>query len=124
MPHDLSNPHTDMASFRYARIVLSKGPSLKWSQTSNSYFICTEPRIIDAIFTRIRNFDGHGTSTKPSYPKSIAGLTVTSVRDLTIGYDNSNPPTYKPALPLSSGHMVQFRAENKEDGTKITLTTR
>ncbi|KAI0807082.1 phosphoglucomutase first 3 domain-containing protein [Fomes fomentarius] len=93
-------------------------------QTSNSYFICTEPRIIDTIFTRIRNFDGRGTSTTPSYPKSIAGLTVTSVRDLTIGYDSSNPPTYKPALPLSSGHMVQFRAENKVDGTKITLTTR
>ena len=60
----------------------------------------------------------------PSYPKSIAGLTVKSVRDLTIGYDSANPPTYKPALPLSSGHMIQFRAENKEDGTKITLTTR
>ncbi|KAI0710386.1 phosphoglucomutase first 3 domain-containing protein [Cerioporus squamosus] len=93
-------------------------------QTSNSYFICTEPRTIDTIFARIRNFDGKGTVTKPSYPKSIAGLEVTSVRDLTIGYDSANPPSYKPTLPLSSGHMIQFRAVNKGDGTKITLTTR
>ncbi|KAI0713284.1 phosphoglucomutase first 3 domain-containing protein [Earliella scabrosa] len=93
-------------------------------QTSNSYFICTDPRTIDAIFARIRNFDGRGTPTTPSYPKSIAGLTVTSVRDLTVGYDSSNPPSFKPTLPLSSGHMIQFRAENQEDGTKITLTTR
>ncbi|RDX42659.1 phosphoglucomutase first 3 domain-containing protein [Lentinus brumalis] len=92
-------------------------------QTSNSYFICTEPRTIDAIFARVRNFDGKGTAT-PSYPKSIAGLEVTSVRDLTIGYDSANPPSYKPALPLSSGHMIQFKAENKTDGTKVTLTTR
>ncbi|KAI0747847.1 phosphoglucomutase first 3 domain-containing protein [Daedaleopsis nitida] len=93
-------------------------------QTSNSYFICTETRTIDAIFARIRDFDGKATSETPSYPKSIAGLTVTSVRDLTVGYDSANPPTFKPTLPLSSGHMIQFRAENREDGTKITLTTR
>ncbi|RPD65833.1 phosphoglucomutase first 3 domain-containing protein [Lentinus tigrinus ALCF2SS1-6] len=93
-------------------------------QTSNSYFICTEPSTIDSIFARVRNFDGKGTATTPSYPKSIAGLEVTSVRDLTIGYDSANPPSYKPMLPLSSGHMIQFRAENKTDGTKITLTTR
>ena len=65
-----------------------------------------------------------GTPGHPSYPKTIAGLSVTSVRDLTIGYDSANPPTYKPVLPLSSGQMVQFRAESPTDGTKITLTTR
>ncbi|KAI0075472.1 hypothetical protein K474DRAFT_1624431 [Panus rudis PR-1116 ss-1] len=93
-------------------------------QTSNSYFICNDPPTIDRIFTRIRNFDGQATVDRPSYPKSIAGLTVTAVRDLTVGYDSANPPTYKPTLPLSSGHMVQFRAESPQDGTKITLTIR
>ncbi|EMD38678.1 hypothetical protein CERSUDRAFT_113859 [Gelatoporia subvermispora B] len=93
-------------------------------QTSNSYFICTEPEIISKIFTRIRDFDGTGSPTKPSYPRAIAGLTITGIRDLTIGYDSTNPPTYKPALPLSSGQMIQFRAESAADGTKITLTTR
>jgi len=93
-------------------------------QTSNSYFICNDPPTVDRIFARIRNYDGKATSTASSYPRTIAGLTVTSVRDLTIGYDSTNPPTYKPVLPLSSGHMIQFRAESLEDGTKITLTTR
>ncbi|KAI0646776.1 phosphoglucomutase first 3 domain-containing protein [Trametes meyenii] len=94
-------------------------------QTSNSYFICTEPQTIDKIFARLRNYDGQAApGGTPHYPTTLAGLEITSVRDLTVGYDSSNPPSYKPALPLSSGHMIQFRAENKVDGTKITLTTR
>lgn len=64
-----------------------------------------------------------GSDRSPSYPKSIAGLEVTSVVDLTLGYDSTNPPTYKPSLPLSSGHMIQFRAASK-DGLKVVLTTR
>ncbi|KAI0781237.1 phosphoglucomutase first 3 domain-containing protein [Trametes elegans] len=94
-------------------------------QTSNSYFICSEPKIINAIFARLRNYDGRAIpGGTPHYPSTIAGLEVTRVRDLTVGYDSGNPPSYKPTLPLSSGHMIQFRAENKADGTKITLTTR
>jgi hypothetical protein len=64
-----------------------------------------------------------GPSGRPNYPKSIAGFEVTSVVDLTLGYDSTNPPTYKAKLPLSSGHMIQFRAASK-DGFKIVLTTR
>ncbi|KAI0061669.1 hypothetical protein BV25DRAFT_1907908 [Artomyces pyxidatus] len=92
-------------------------------QTSNSYFISSDPVVIDRIFARIRNFDGSAVSGKPSYPITLAGLDVTSVRDLTVGYDSSNPPSFKPELPLSSGHMIQFRATSR-DGTKIFLTTR
>ncbi|KAI0269854.1 hypothetical protein BC834DRAFT_574038 [Gloeopeniophorella convolvens] len=92
-------------------------------QTSNSYFVCEDPQVIDQIFTRIRNYDGQALAKNPSYPKSIAGLDVTSVVDLTLGYDTTNPPTHKPSLPLSSGHMIQFRASSK-DGSKIVLTTR
>ncbi|OCH95278.1 hypothetical protein OBBRIDRAFT_788474 [Obba rivulosa] len=93
-------------------------------QTSNGYFICAEPETISKIFARIRNYDGTGSPTKPSYPRAIAGLTVVSVRDLTIGYDSTKPPTYKPDLPLSSGQMIQFQAESPADGLKITLTIR
>jgi phosphoglucomutase len=64
-----------------------------------------------------------GSVRSPTYPKSIAGLEVTSVVDLTLGHDSTNPPTYKPSLPLSSGHMIQFRAASKE-GLKVVLTTR
>jgi len=93
-------------------------------QTDNSYFICTEPDIIKRIFARIRNYDGTASPTQPSYPRTIADLTISSIRDLTIGYDSTNPPTFKPTLPLSSGQMIQFRAESRSDGTKITLTVR
>lgn len=64
-----------------------------------------------------------GSGWRPSYPRTIAGLEVTSVVDLTLGYDSTNPPTYKPSLPLSSGHMIQFRAASRE-GLKIVLTIR
>jgi phosphoglucomutase len=67
------------------------------------------------------SFEGSGRT--PSYPKSITGLEVTSIADLTLGYDTTNPPTYKPSLPLSSGHMIQFRAASRE-GLKVVLTTR
>ncbi|ETW81836.1 hypothetical protein HETIRDRAFT_317679 [Heterobasidion irregulare TC 32-1] len=91
--------------------------------TSNSYFICDDAHIIDRIFTRIRNYDGKAAQNHPAYPQTIAGLSITGVCDLTTGYDSSNPPEYKPKLPLSSGHMIQFRAQSRE-GVKIVLTTR
>jgi len=51
-------------------------------------------------------------------------LAITRVVDLTTGYDSGNAPSYTPALPLSSGHMIQFRAESADSRTKIVLTTR
>jgi len=90
-------------------------------QTRNSYFVCKDPPTIDRIFGRLRNYD---TDTGRSYPREIAGMAIASVVDLTMGYDSRNPPSYKPALPLSSGHMIQFRAVKEDDGTKVVLTTR
>ncbi|PBK96517.1 hypothetical protein ARMGADRAFT_699497 [Armillaria gallica] len=91
--------------------------------TSNSYFICSDGPTIDSIFARLRNFSDT-VSDSSNYPKEIAGLSVTRVVDLTTGYDSANPPSFKPSLPISSGHMVQFRAEDKEKGVKIALTIR
>jgi len=93
-------------------------------QTSNSYFICSDPATVDNIFARIRNYDNIATEKTPHYPSEIAGLKVTRVVDLTTGYDSGNPPTHKPCLPLSSGHMIQFRAESSFEGTKVVLTIR
>ncbi|KAJ3983645.1 hypothetical protein F5890DRAFT_161595 [Lentinula detonsa] len=91
-------------------------------KTSNSYFMCNDPQVIDAIFARLRNYNGKRSGA--DYPKKIAGLEIISVVDLTTGYDSANPPTYQPSLPLSSGHMIQFRGEQKSEGTKIVLTIR
>ncbi|KAJ3854843.1 hypothetical protein EV368DRAFT_35994 [Lentinula lateritia] len=91
-------------------------------KTSNSYFICNNPGIIDAIFARLRNYNGQKSGA--DYPKNIAGAEITGVVDLTTGFDSTNPPTYQPSMPLSSGHMIQFRGELKSNGTKIVLTIR
>ncbi|EJD05673.1 phosphoglucomutase 1 [Fomitiporia mediterranea MF3/22] len=90
-------------------------------ETANSYFICKDPPTIDRIFARLRAYN---QAREANYPSTIAGLKVTSIRDLTVGYDSTNPPTYQPTLPLSSGHMIQFRAQSDLDDTKITLTIR
>ncbi|KAL5490151.1 hypothetical protein ACEPAI_4984 [Sanghuangporus weigelae] len=93
-------------------------------ETANSYFICNDPPTIDRIFARLRAYDGEKPVGEANYPSVIAGLNVTNVRDLTVGYDSGNPSTYKPLLPLSSGHMIQFRAQSQSDDTKIALTIR
>ncbi|EGO21670.1 hypothetical protein SERLADRAFT_440916 [Serpula lacrymans var. lacrymans S7.9] len=95
-------------------------------KTRNSYFICTDPKTVENIFDRIRSYGPQMTKSLPSYPPSIAGLTITSVVDLTEGHGyDSNTLTCEPVLPLSSGQMIQFRAKSDtEDGTKIVLTIR
>jgi len=60
----------------------------------------------------------------PRYPSDLANLTVTSVRDLTIGYDSSNPPLFKPTLPLSSGNMITFGAKDETTRQEVVLTIR
>jgi phosphomannomutase len=96
-------------------------------QTSNSYFVCNDPPTIDRIFARLRQYRGSGDR---SYPETIGGLVITQVRDLTntVGYDSSNPPSFKPQLPLSAGYMVTVRAQEKDiptdDACSIVLTIR
>ncbi|KAF5368988.1 hypothetical protein D9758_003122 [Tetrapyrgos nigripes] len=79
---------------------------------------------LDELYKRYGYFKDPTAQGNRDYPKAIAGLTITSVVDLTTGYDSRNPPAFKPSLPLSSGHMIQFKAENKTEGTKVCLTTR
>ncbi|CAE6502307.1 unnamed protein product [Rhizoctonia solani] len=97
-------------------------------QTSNSYFICSQSEIIDQIFARLRSYNNPASLSKDKmsqYPKSIGGLTVTGVRDLTTGHgfdSSASAPEYTPLLPVSGGHMITFKA--KGDGVAIVLTIR
>jgi len=98
-------------------------------ETSNSYFICIDPLVIDKIFSKIRSSGDMGSSQGYSYPSSIGGLRIQSVIDLTDGhgYDSTNAPTYQPKLPLSLGRMIQFRASSDSADThdsRIILTIR
>lgn len=58
------------------------------------------------------------------YPQTLAGLEITRVVDLTIGYDSGNPPSWQPTLPISSGHMIQLRAGSKDVDLTLVLTLR
>jgi len=91
-------------------------------QTCNSYYICASPPTIDRIFARLRSF--YHEETGSNYPREIGGMRITWVRDLTTGYDSGRPPTYTPELPLSSGHMIQFKAQSSSETEIIYLTLR
>ncbi|KAG9124379.1 Phosphoglucomutase-3, partial [Ceratobasidium sp. 392] len=66
------------------------------------------------------------TNRSSTYPESIGGLNITGIRDLTTGheFDSSAPaPNYAPSLPVSSAHMITFKAAG-DKGTAIVLTIR
>lgn len=88
-----------------------------YHMSNNSYYICYDQNVINKIFDRLRNFSG-----KVTYPTGILNgkYTVISVRDLTTGYDNSQPGN-KAILPVSAGsQMITFNFAN---GLVCTLRT-
>ncbi|XP_074848691.1 phosphopentomutase [Carettochelys insculpta] len=86
--------------------------------TKASYFICYEPKTIKELFENLRNYDG-----KNSYPKSCGKFKVSGVRDLTTGYDNSQPDQ-KAVLPTSkSSQMITFTFANGGVATMRTSGT-
>uniref|UniRef100_A0AAX7SGP1 Phosphoglucomutase 2-like 1 n=1 Tax=Astatotilapia calliptera TaxID=8154 RepID=A0AAX7SGP1_ASTCA len=83
--------------------------------SKTSYVVCNDPPTIQRIFSRIRNFDGSG-----SYPKTCGGVQIVHVRDVTTGYDSSQPDL-RSVLPVSrSSHMITFTLQN---GIVATLRT-
>lgn len=53
-----STPFKQLWILRGTRLPLfGRPPTLRCPQTSNSYFVCSDPPTIDKIFSRIRNFD-------------------------------------------------------------------
>ncbi|KAG9351886.1 hypothetical protein JZ751_023137, partial [Albula glossodonta] len=83
--------------------------------SKTSYVICRDPPTIKKIFTRLRNWDGEGV-----YPKSCRGYSISQVRDVTTGYDSSQP-NQKSVLPVTkNSQMVTFTFQN---GIVATLRT-
>lgn len=80
-----------------------------------SYYICHHQPTIQNMFYRLRNY---GDSSK--YPPTLGPYAVKHVRDLTTGYD-STQPDQKAVLPTSSSsQMITFYLEN---GCVITIRT-
>ncbi|XP_034024596.1 glucose 1,6-bisphosphate synthase [Thalassophryne amazonica] len=75
--------------------------------SKTSYVICNDPLTTRKVFSRLRNFDGHG-----SYPKTCGGYKIVHVRDVTTGYDSSQADR-RSVLPVTrSSHMITFTLEN------------
>ncbi|KAK4320745.1 hypothetical protein Pmani_008402 [Petrolisthes manimaculis] len=84
---------------------------------NNSYYICHDQAVISRMFEKMRNFNGSNT-----YPETVGGskFQVKSVRDLTTGYDSSQPDK-RAVLPFSmSSQMITFTFTN---GCVLTLRT-
>lgn len=54
--------------------------------TTASYFICHDQGTIQNLFGNLRNYDG-----KNNYPKMCGKFEISAIRDLTTGYDDSQP---------------------------------
>lgn len=86
--------------------------------SENSYFLCYDPVTIERMFNRLRFF--HGAPN--TYPQSLLNgkYPVVAVRDLTTGYDSSQPD-FRARLPVSSSsQMITFTFSN---GLVATLRT-
>ncbi|KAJ8266579.1 hypothetical protein GJAV_G00132090 [Gymnothorax javanicus] len=83
--------------------------------SKTSYVICRDPPTIKRIFTRLRNWEGDA-----AYPKSCRGYSISHIRDVTTGYDSSQP-NQKCVLPVAkNSQMVTFTFQN---GIVATLRT-
>ncbi|XP_041642300.1 phosphoglucomutase-2 [Cheilinus undulatus] len=87
--------------------------------TKNSYFICYDQNVISNLFERLRNYGGQ----KDSYPTECGRFSISAVRDLTTGYDSSQPNN-KAVLPTSrSSQMITFTFSNGGVATMRTSGT-
>ncbi|XP_058526203.1 phosphopentomutase isoform X1 [Ochotona princeps] len=86
--------------------------------TKASYFICHDPETIKKLFENLRNYDG-----KNNYPKACGKFEISAIRDLTTGYDDSQPDK-KAVLPTSkSSQMITFTFANGGVATMRTSGT-
>ncbi|KAL1023998.1 hypothetical protein UPYG_G00050070 [Umbra pygmaea] len=92
--------------------------------TKNSYFICHDQKVIRALFQRLRHYGNkHEDQEAVSYPSECGGFTITSVRDLTTGYDSTQKDK-KAILPTSSSsQMITFTFSNGGVATMRTSGT-
>ncbi|XP_067306216.1 glucose 1,6-bisphosphate synthase [Pseudorasbora parva] len=80
-----------------------------------SYVLCNDPPTIYRIFSCLRNFGGPGV-----YPELCGDYCIKHIRDVTTGYDSSQPDN-KCVLPLTkNSQMVTFTFQN---GIVATLRT-
>lgn len=95
----------------------------------SGYFVADPPSKAAAVFDEWRRRPGgeaKGLGHGRSYPASVGGLRVASVRDLGVGLDTARGGAEgKPSLPWSPGDMmVTFELEDPARGLRGALTVR
>ncbi|KAG0150594.1 hypothetical protein CROQUDRAFT_652195 [Cronartium quercuum f. sp. fusiforme G11] len=101
--------------------------------TNNGYFACKDASKVDQAFHRLRFGETQASVDLKQresvlqviqFPKTLASYPIESIRDLTIGYDNSRPPKFMPDLPTSAGsQMVTFTIGGEGGQVIATLRT-
>lgn len=81
----------------------------------NSYVICHDPSITNAIFHRLRTGGPNG-----DHWNECAGSVILSVKDVTMGYDSSNATGASDLPPTPDAHMIMYSFDN---GCTVTLRT-
>nr|XP_020010831.1 glucose 1,6-bisphosphate synthase [Castor canadensis] len=86
-----------------------------YHMSKTSYFLCYDPPTIKNIFERLRNFE-----SPKEYPKFCGKFAILHIRDVTTGYDSSQP-NKQSVLPVSkNSQMITFTFQN---GCVATLRT-
>jgi phosphomannomutase len=80
----------------------------------NSFFMCHQPPVLDALFARMRTGGPDG-----KYVKSVGPFAIARIRDMTKGWDSGTPDN-KTVLPQQGGQMITFYLEN---GCILTIRT-
>ncbi|NWU96498.1 PGM2L synthase, partial [Upupa epops] len=105
----------DTKSLRLAQQLLRIYDTYGYHLAKTSYFLCYDPPTITRVFERLRNF-----AAPRSYPQSCGAHGILHVRDVTTGYDSSQPDG-RSVLPVSrSSQMITFTFQN---GCVATLRT-
>jgi phosphoglucomutase len=87
----------------------------------NSYYISPDSSTTDKVFAQIRSLGGDNYPN--SHPKAIGQFSVTSWRDLTVGYD-SRTNDNKPILPVSATTQMVTVELKDSDGRDVRFTAR
>ncbi|KAG8430787.1 hypothetical protein GDO86_020010 [Hymenochirus boettgeri] len=83
--------------------------------SKTSYFTCYDPGTIRRIFERLRNY-----KSPKKYPEFCGPYGILHIRDVTTGYDSSQPNKKSVLLVTKNSQMVTFTFQN---GCVATLRT-
>lgn len=86
---------------------------------ANTYLISPSPTTTNAVFEHLRSLKS--SINAYTYPARLGPHKITYWRDLTVGYESSNPPEFVPSLPVD--RTAQMLTAEIDDG-EVRFTVR